>query len=215
MRLVIMGPPGAGKGTQAALIKKEYEIPHISTGDMFREAISNQTALGIEAKKNIDKGMLVPDSVTISLVKERLSCEDCKKGFLLDGFPRTIAQAQALDDILKELNIKLDAVINIDVDFNVLVDRIVGRRVCPNCGESFHINARPPKKEGICDACGTALVQRKDDTRETVVTRLDVYTNQTKPLLEYYNKQGIVKNVCGLGDIDVIFSNIKKSLGGR
>ena len=214
MRLVIMGPPGAGKGTQAALIKEAYNIPHISTGDMFREAISNKTALGIEAKKNIDKGMLVPDSVTISLVKERLSQDDCKKGFLLDGFPRTIAQAQALDEILKELNIKLDAVINIDVDFNVLVDRIIGRRVCPKCGASFHIVNQPPKKEGICDACGATLVQRKDDTRETVVTRLDVYTNQTKPLLDYYNKQGIVKNVCGLGDIDVIFSNIKKSLGG-
>ncbi|MCR5422329.1 MAG: adenylate kinase [Bacilli bacterium] len=214
MRLVIMGPPGAGKGTQAALIKEAYNIPHISTGDMFREAISNKTALGIEAKKNIDKGMLVPDSVTISLVKERLSQSDCKKGFLLDGFPRTIAQAQALDEILKELNIKLDAVINIDVDFNVLVDRIIGRRVCPKCGASFHIVNQPPKKEGICDACGATLVQRKDDTKETVVTRLDVYTNQTKPLLDYYNKQGIVKNVCGLGDIDVIFSNIKKSLGG-
>lgn len=214
MRLVIMGPPGAGKGTQAALIKEAYNIPHISTGDMFREAISNKTALGIEAKKNIDKGMLVPDSVTISLVKERLSQSDCKKGFLLDGFPRTIAQAQALDEILKELNIKLDAVINIDVDFNVLVDRIIGRRVCPKCGASFHIVNQPPKKEGICDACGATLVQRKDDTKETVVTRLDVYTNQTKPLLDYYNKQGIVKKVCGLGDIDVIFSNIKKSLGG-
>lgn len=214
MRLVIMGPPGAGKGTQAALIKEAYNIPHISTGDMFREAISNKTALGIEAKKNIDKGMLVPDSITISLVKERLSQSDCKKGFLLDGFPRTIAQAQALDEILKELNIKLDAVINIDVDFNVLVDRIIGRRVCPKCGASFHIVNQPPKKEGICDACGATLVQRKDDTKETVVTRLDVYTNQTKPLLDYYNKQGIVKNVCGLGDIDVIFSNIKKSLGG-
>lgn len=214
MRLVIMGPPGAGKGTQAALIKNAYNIPHISTGDMFREAISNQTSLGIEAKKNIDKGMLVPDSVTISLVKERLSKDDCKKGFLLDGFPRTIAQAQALDEILKELNIKLDAVINIDVDFNVLVDRIIGRRVCPKCGASFHIKNQPPKKDGICDECGATLVQRKDDTKETVVTRLDVYTNQTKPLLDYYNKQGIVKNVCGLGDIDVIFSNIKKSLGG-
>ena len=214
MRLVIMGPPGAGKGTQAALIKEAYNIPHISTGDMFREAISNKTALGIEAKKNIDKGMLVPDSVTISLVKERLSQDDCKKGFLLDGFPRTIAQAQALDEILKELNIKLDAVINIDVDFNVLVDRIIGRRVCPKCGASFHIVNQPPKKEGICDACGSVLVQRKDDTKETVVTRLDVYTNQTKPLLDYYTNQGLVKNVCGLGDIDVIFSNIKKSLGG-
>lgn len=214
MRLVIMGPPGAGKGTQAALIKETYNIPHISTGDMFREAISNKTALGIEAKKNIDKGMLVPDSVTISLVKERLSQDDCKKGFLLDGFPRTIAQAQALDEILKELNIKLDAVINIDVDFNVLVDRIIGRRVCPKCGASFHIVNQPPKKEGICDACGSVLVQRKDDTKETVVTRLDVYTNQTKPLLDYYTNQGLIKNVCGLGDIDVIFSNIKKSLGG-
>ena len=214
MRLVIMGPPGAGKGTQAALIKEAYNIPHISTGDMFREAISNKTALGIEAKKNIDKGMLVPDSVTISLVKERLSQDDCKKGFLLDGFPRTIAQAQALDEILKELNIKLDAVINIDVDFNVLVDRIIGRRVCPKCGASFHIVNQPPKKEGICDACGSVLVQRKDDTKETVVTRLDVYTNQTKPLLDYYTNQGLIKNVCGLGDIDVIFSNIKKSLGG-
>ena len=214
MRIVIMGPPGAGKGTQAALIKNAYNIPHISTGDMFREAISNQTALGIEAKKNIDKGMLVPDSVTISLVKERLSQDDCKKGFLLDGFPRTIAQAQALDEILKELNIKLDAVINIDVDFNVLVDRIIGRRVCPKCGASFHIKNQPPKKDGICDECGATLVQRKDDTKETVVPRVDVYTNQTKPLLDYYNKQGIVKNVCGLGDIDVIFSNIKKSLGG-
>lgn len=214
MRLVIMGPPGAGKGTQAALIKETYNIPHISTGDMFREAISNKTALGIEAKKNIDKGMLVPDSVTISLVKERLSQDDCKKGFLLDGFPRTIAQAQALDEILKELNIKLDAVINIDVDFNVLVDRIIGRRACPKCGASFHIVNQPPKKEGICDACGSVLVQRKDDTKETVVTRLDVYTNQTKPLLDYYTNQGLIKNVCGLGDIDVIFSNIKKSLGG-
>ena len=214
MRLVIMGPPGAGKGTQAALIKEAYNIPHISTGDMFREAISNKTALGIEAKKNIDKGMLVPDSVTISLVKERLSQSDCKKGFLLDGFPRTIAQAQALDEILKELNIKLDAVINIDVDFNVLVDRIIGRRVCPKCGASFHIKNQPPKKEGICDECGTALVQRKDDTKETVVTRLNVYTSQTKPLLSYYEAQGLLKNVDGMGDIDAIFERIKKSLGG-
>lgn len=214
MKLIIMGPPGAGKGTQAALIKKEYNLSHISTGDMFREAISNMTPLGIEAKRYIDKGMLVPDSVTIDLVRERLAKDDCKKGFLLDGFPRTLEQAYALKEILKELNIELDAVINIDVDLNALVDRIIGRRVCPKCGASFHIKNQPPKKEGICDECGTALVQRKDDTKETVLTRLNVYTSQTKPLLSYYEAQGLLKNVDGMGDIDAIFERIKNSLGG-
>lgn len=213
MKLIIMGPPGAGKGTQAVLIKKEYNISHISTGDMFREAISNMTPLGVEAKRYIDKGMLVPDSVTINLVRERLAKDDCKKGFLLDGFPRTLEQAYALKEILKELNIKLDAVINIDVDLDALVDRIIGRRVCPKCGASFHIKNQPPKKDGICDECGTALVQRKDDTKETVVTRLNVYTSQTKPLLSYYEAEGLLKNVDGMGDIDAIFEKIKKSLG--
>lgn len=214
MKLIIMGPPGAGKGTQAALIKQEYAIPHISTGDMFREAIKNATKLGVEAKSYIDKGMLVPDSVTIGLVKERLAKEDCKKGFLLDGFPRTINQAEALDVILNDLNMKLDAVINIAVDSDVLVDRIVGRRVCKNCGAGYHITNLKPKKEGICDVCGSELTQRKDDTKETVVTRLDVYTNQTKPLLEFYQNQNLVKEVNGLGDIDAIFNEIKKLLGG-
>lgn len=210
-----MGPPGAGKGTQAAFIKEYYNIPHISTGDMFREAMRNETKVGIEAKKYIDKGMLVPDSVTNALVKERLSQADCKKGFLLDGFPRNIPQAEALDQIFKDLNIKLDAVINIDVDFSVLVDRVVGRRVCPKCGASYHITNLKPNKDGICDVCGSELIQRKDDTEETIKTRLDVYSNQTKPLLDYYKKQNLVKTINGVGDVNAIFEDIKNSVGGN
>ena len=212
MKLIIMGPPGAGKGTQAALIKEAYQIPHISTGDMFREAIKNETPLGKEAKSYIDRGELVPDSVTIGLVKERLSKDDCKVGFLLDGFPRTIPQAEALDEILKELNIVLDAVINIEADDSILIDRIVGRRVCPNCKAGYHVKNLQPKVEGICDICGEKLVQRKDDTEETVKNRLDVYAKQTKPLLEFYENLGLVKSIEGIGDIDVIFNNIKVAL---
>ena len=212
MKLIIMGPPGAGKGTQAALIKETYKIPHISTGDMFREAIKNETQLGVEAKSYIDKGLLVPDSVTIGLVKERLSNKDCQEGFLLDGFPRTIPQAEALNVILAELNIQLDAVVNIDVDDSVLIDRIVGRRVCPVCKAGYHVKYLQPKVEGVCDECGGQLVQRKDDTEETVKNRLEVYANQTKPLLEFYNNLGLVKSIEGIGEIDVIFNNIKLAL---
>ena len=212
MKLIIMGPPGAGKGTQAALIRETYNIPHISTGDMFREAIKNQTPLGVEAKNYIDKGLLVPDSVTIGLVKERLANKDCQEGFLLDGFPRTIPQAEALNIILEELNIKLDAVVNIDVDDSVLIDRIVGRRVCPICKAGYHVKYLQPKVEGVCDECGGQLVQRKDDTEETVKNRLEVYANQTKPLLEFYNKLDLVKSIDGIGEIYVIFNNIKLAL---
>ena len=212
MKLIIMGPPGAGKGTQAALIRETYNIPHISTGDMFREAIKNQTPLGVEAKSYIDKGLLVPDSVTIGLVKERLANKDCQEGFLLDGFPRTIPQAEALNIILEELNIKLDAVVNIDVDDSILIDRIVGRRVCPVCKAGYHVKYLQPKVEGVCDECGGQLVQRKDDTEETVKNRLEVYANQTKPLLEFYNKLDLVKSIDGIGEIDVIFNNIKLAL---
>ena len=209
-----MGPPGAGKGTQAALIKEAFQIPHISTGDMFREAMRNETKVGLEAKKYIDNGMLVPDSVTNALVKERLSQADCKKGFLLDGFPRNISQAEALDNILKELNIKLDAVINIEVEFSILVDRVVGRRICPKCGAGYHVTNLKPKKDGICDVCGSELIQRKDDNEETIKTRLNVYSEQTKPLLAYYDKQGLVKTFNGDDDVNAIFANIKDAVGG-
>ena len=215
MKLIIMGPPGAGKGTQAAYIKKYYNIPHISTGDMFREAIKEETDLGLEAKSYIEKGALVPDSVTIGLVEERLSKSDCKDGFLLDGFPRTIPQAKALDEILHNLKIKLDAVINISVPDSVLVDRIVGRRVCKNCGVGYHIHNQKPRQDGVCDVCGGPLIQRKDDTEETVVNRLKVYSSQTKPLLEYYDKAKLVKTVNGIGDIQEIFKNIQNLLGGN
>lgn len=214
MRLLIMGPPGAGKGTQAVLIKEKYGIPHISTGDMFREAMNKETPLGLEAKAYMDQGALVPDSITVGLVKERITQKDCQKGFLLDGFPRTIAQAKFLDDILNELDMKLDAVLNIAVDNKVLVDRIVGRRLCPNCGAGYHITNIKPKVEGICDVCQTPLIQRKDDTKETVVNRLEVYGEKTKPLLDYYEDQKLVISIDGMGDIADIFVEVQKVLGG-
>lgn len=213
MKLLIMGPPGAGKGTQAVLIKDAYNIPHISTGDMFREAIGNKTPLGIKAKEFMDKGLLVPDELTNGIVKERLSKDDCKTGFLLDGFPRTISQAEFLDNTLKQLNLNIDAVVNIDIDKDILVDRITGRLVCPSCGASYHIKTKLPKKEGICDVCDTPLIRRKDDEESTFVNRLDVYIKNTKPLLEYYQNQDILINVNGSGEINNIFNRIKTALG--
>ncbi len=212
MRLLIMGRPGAGKGTQAFTIKNYYNIPHISTGDMFRDAIKNGTQLGNTAKSYMDKGLLVPDEVTIGLVRERLSQKDCENGFLLDGFPRNVSQAEELDKILKDLNVKLDAVLDVNVDPQILIRRIVGRRVCKNCGATFHIEFNKPKKDGICDNCGSALVQRNDDTEATAGSRLQVYDESTAPVLAYYKKQGLLKTVNGDQAVDKVFDDIKVAL---
>ncbi|MCR5786194.1 MAG: adenylate kinase [Acholeplasmatales bacterium] len=212
MRLLIMGRPGAGKGTQAFNIKDYYNIAHISTGDMFRDAIKNGTPLGKLAKSYTDKGALVPDEVTIGLVKERLSNKDCENGFLLDGFPRNVAQAEALDKILAELNVKLDGVLDVNVEPEILIRRIVGRRVCKNCGATFHIEFNKPKKDGICDNCGNALYQRADDTEETAGSRLKVYDDSTAPVLAYYEKQGLLKTVNGDQPVDKVFEDIKAVL---
>ena len=213
MKLLIMGRPGAGKGTQAANIKEFYQIPHISTGDMFRAAIKNQTKLGLTAKEYMDKGALVPDEVTIGIVQERLLEDDCKNGFLLDGFPRTIAQAEALESFLQANGIVLDAVLDVNVPAEILVRRMVGRRVCKGCGATFHVEFNAPKVDGICDCCGTKLIQRADDTQETAQNRLDVYDNQTAPLLNFYANKNILKTVDGNQPLDKVFEDIKAVLG--
>lgn len=213
MKLLIMGRPGAGKGTQAANIKEYYHIPHISTGDMFRAAIKNQTKLGLEAKEYMDKGLLVPDEVTIGIVQERLLESDCKKGFLLDGFPRTIAQAESLESFLQKNGIVLDAVLDVDVPVDILVRRMVGRRVCKGCGATYHVEFNAPKQDGICDVCGTPLIQRGDDTEATAINRLSVYDSQTAPLLEFYKERGLLKTVNGNQSLENVFEDIKAVLG--
>ena len=196
-----------------ANIKEYYNIPHISTGDMFRAAIKNETKLGLLAKSFMDKGQLVPDEVTIGIVQERLLEDDCKKGFLLDGFPRTIAQAEALETFLKANGIVLDAVLDVNVPAEILVRRMVGRRVCKGCGATFHVEFNAPKQEGICDVCGTPLIQRADDTYETANSRLEVYDNNTAPLLDFYNTRGLLKTVNGDQALDKVFEDIKNVLG--
>ncbi len=213
MKLLIMGRPGAGKGTQAANIKEYYGIPHISTGDMFRAAIKNQTKLGLTAKEYMDKGALVPDEVTIGIVQERLLEDDCKKGFLLDGFPRTIAQAESLEKFLNDNEIVLDAVLDVDVPAEILVKRMVGRRVCKGCGATYHVEFNAPKVEGVCDVCGTTLIQRNDDTQATAENRLNVYDKQTAPLLEFYKERNLLKTVNGNQALDKVFEDIKAVLG--
>ncbi|MDQ0496255.1 MULTISPECIES: adenylate kinase [Paenibacillus] len=214
MNILIMGPPGAGKGTQADVIVKEFGIPHISTGDAFRLAMKQGTPIGIKAKEYIDKGELVPDDVTIGIVEERLQQPDCKKGFLLDGFPRTLAQAEALDQILGRLNTKLDNVVNLKVDRDNLLARITGRRVCKSCGTSYHVVFNPPKVEGICDKDGGELYQRPDDNEASVRTRLDEYSNKTAPLLTFYENQNLLRHIDGEQDIDVVSQNIVSLLRG-
>ena len=214
MNLVLMGLPGAGKGTQAEKIVENYNIPHISTGDMFRAAIKDGTELGLEAKSYMDKGELVPDSVTIGIVRERLSKDDCKKGFLLDGFPRTVAQAEALENMLSDLKRPIDFVINVDVNKDILMERLTGRRICKECGATYHLVFNPPTKEDTCDRCGGELYQRADDNAETVQNRLDVNLAQTKPLLTFYEGKGTLRTVNGQQDINVVFEDINKLLGG-
>jgi len=209
-----MGLPGAGKGTQAEQIVDQYGIPHISTGDMFRAAMKEGTELGLQAKSFMDKGELVPDEVTIGIVRERLSKDDCRNGFLLDGFPRTVPQAEALEDILANLERKIDYVINIDVDKSILVERLTGRRICKNCGATYHLVFNPPAVEGVCDRCGGELYQRADDNAETVQNRLEVNIKQATPLLDFYEAKGYLRTLNGQRDISVVFADIKQLLGG-
>lgn len=210
MNIIFMGPPGAGKGTQSDFIVEKHGLVHISTGDIFRDAIKNETKLGLEAKSYLDGGKLVPDSLTINIVKERLSQDDVERGFLLDGFPRTIEQAKALDVMLEESDRKIDLVLNLEADFDELIKRLTARRMCKDCKSSFHLEFNPPQVEGVCDKCGGKLYQRSDDNEEKAVVRLNTYNEETKPLVEYYEKTGLLANVDGLQSIQNVFVDIEK-----
>jgi adenylate kinase len=213
MRIVLLGAPGAGKGTQAKILIEKYGMPQISTGDLLRAAVAAGTALGKEAKSYMDKGELVPDSVVLGMVGERLKQDDCKKGYILDGFPRNTAQAEALDKILASLNMSLTAALSVDVPFEDLMKRLTGRRTCKGCGQMYNIYFKAPAKEGVCDKCSGELFQRDDDKEATIKKRLEVYTAQTEPLIGYYKNKGIVKSVSGTGSIDEIFKKVTEILG--
>ena len=214
MHIILMGPPGAGKGTQAVLLAQQEAIPHISTGDIFRANMSQGTPLGRLAKEYVDAGKYVPDDVTNGMVKDRLSQPDCARGFILDGYPRTPDQARALAGMLEELGLKLDAVINIAVPDELLVDRAVGRRVCRSCGATYHVKFNPPAKEGFCDKCGGELYQRSDDQAEKVAVRLNLYHTQTAPLLQFYAEQGLVRTVNGDQPMEQVTADIKEAVRG-
>lgn len=213
MKIIMLGAPGAGKGTQAKKIAEKYEIPHISTGDIFRANIKNNTELGKKAKEYIDQGLLVPDELTLDLIMDRLSQADTTKGYVLDGFPRTIPQAEALTEALKGKNEEIDYAVNVEVPDEVIVNRMSGRRACLACGGTYHVQFNPTKVDGICDACGGELILRDDDKPETVTKRLEVYHNQTKPLIDYYTKAGKVVEVDGTLDVADVFAAIIKILG--
>ena len=213
MKIVLLGPPGAGKGTQAKSISNRYSIPHISTGDIFRKNISEAAPLGMEAKGYMDKGLLVPDEVTINMVKDRLTWEDCKNGYLLDGFPRTVAQAEALEAFLNSRDEKIDTALLIDVPMEFILERMTGRRVCGSCGASYHVKFNPTKVEGICDVCGSEVVQRKDDREDTVRERLDVYERQTQPLIDFYKEKNLLSTVDGTKAINEVFNDICELFG--
>ena len=213
MKIVLLGPPGAGKGTQAKSISNRYSIPHISTGDIFRKNISEETPLGIQAKQYIDNGQLVPDEVTINMVKDRLTWEDCKNGYLLDGFPRTVAQAEALQEFLVSRNENLDTALCIEVPSSFILERMTGRRVWLSCGDSYHVKFNPPSVEGVCDVCGDNVIQRKDDVEETVKERLDVYERQTQPLIDFYKEKNLLSTVDGTKAINEVFESICNILG--
>ncbi len=215
MHILLMGPPGAGKGTQAEKLVEQFQVPHISTGDMFRAAVKEGSPLGKQAKEYMDAGQLVPDSVTIGIVKEGLAKPECKKGFILDGFPRTLEQANALDEALKDLGITLKRVVNINVPANELLTRITGRRICRKCGSTYHVAFNKPTCENVCDKCGGELYQRDDDKEATVKKRLDVYTAQTEPLIAYYKTKGLYAEIDGLQDIDKVFADIVANLRGK
>ncbi|MGL6175300.1 MAG: adenylate kinase [Cellulosilyticaceae bacterium] len=213
MRLILLGAPGAGKGTQAEMLMKLYSIPTISTGNIFREHISKNTPLGQEAKRYMDQGQLVPDELVIALVKDRLKQDDCQNGMILDGFPRTIPQAEALDVMLSELEMPIDNVVDVEVPDEVIIERMAGRTVCPSCGASYHNLYKVERVAGSCDECSTTLVQREDDKVETVKKRLEVYHAQTQPLIDFYGKQGKVLEIDGVGTVEDVSARVKKALG--
>ena len=212
MRIVLLGAPGAGKGTQAKKLIEKYGIPQISTGDLLRAAIAAGTALGTEAKAYMNKGELVPDEVVLGMVQERLKQEDCRKGFILDGFPRNTAQAEALNGLLLELGMPLDAALSVDVPFEILLKRLTGRRTCRGCGQMYNVYFSPSAEDNACDKCGSGLYQRDDDTEETISKRLEVYKIKTAPLMDYFSAKGILKRVSGEGSIDEIFSRVKAAM---
>ncbi|BAT72201.1 adenylate kinase [Thermosulfidibacter takaii ABI70S6] len=212
MNIIMLGPPGAGKGTQAKMLVEKFGIPQISTGDMLRAAVAEGTELGKKAKEYMDKGQLVPDEVVIGIVEERLKKSDCEKGFILDGFPRTVPQAEALDKILEKMGKKIDYVINIVVPDVEILKRLTGRRTCKQCGAMYHVIYNPPKQEGVCDKCGGELYQRDDDKEETIKNRLKVYNEQTAPLIEYYKAKGVLVDIDGTKSINEIFEDILRVL---